>query len=610
MDSEQATLDRIVDALKNCWTVEDIKGLISRFQLDLRREPAYSQMIFSRMLSQSVYSKHPDVGELFTFLDDPSLNTQDSGNYLSLVEHLMLNETSAHMRVQFLRMINRALELGLISSGEIGLIVRALPDIRLHGTTNREYPGDLARCYREMWEALRACSVLRPKDLREDVLEPWLDHLTLSQPHRGILLLAKDIIVATYDSDSPACRWIPGLILQRISLSINSVSDESSLSLQKYNVDYLYDILSPLSADLAVGYIIQVSEMLAFSMQGDAYQLSMLSAWRDCLSRIPNAISLVHSSAWTVASVSAVSHMSGFSTRHRVLLRLWVLKCLRDSLHEGPAWKQYPKATDSIIFSLLNQFDSLTSGRNEAVFLTNLIEGLQDLNLPYIGILMMAIDIKTKQKTSRSAKRILEQLETSQTTLADVAICLNSYNATKQHFFPTFESMVRRIDITTSDFVENSIRLAEGGGKGSADLLRLLRAHTPLKTALAMSWQSSSTDPTLESFVPYQSRDVSTRYPDPQICLQLIHLLAIVFSSSTKLTPPRAYRTVHWLYVFLRRHNAPVKPSMIRALYHCGVVRYRREGRPVSQKKYQYILGLIRRFEGPEVVKMFETACC
>jgi len=328
------------------------------------------------------------------------------------------------------------------------------------------------------------------------------------------------------------------------------------------------------------------------------------------LLHIPNAASLAHSSVWLHVKPmgnqlsdhgSPTTVALNFSTRQRVLVRLWVLRCLSKSLHEGVAWRQHSKPTDSTISTLLDLFDSLTSERNEAVFFTNLTEGLQELNLPYSGVMIMAIDLKTKKKATKIAKQVFEWLERSQMTLADVAVGLSSFNATKAHYFPTFEKMIQNIDITSPAFVGSCIRLAEMGDEGCDNLLRLLRAHTPLKIALAMSWLPPP-DPAQKALVPYRSKEAKRRTPDPYLCLQLIHLLAIAISTSTKFKAPDAFDMVHWLYVFLKRHSAPVKPSLIRAMYHCGVVRYRREGRPVAQGRYEYILSLVKKFEDPEVV--------
>ena len=601
----------LLESLKDCRNVKDIKSLVDQFHLDIAREPAYSQMLFTHILAQSTHEcERSVIDELFSFLDEPSLNPQGAGNYLSLVEYLTLNETSASMRFKFLRLISRALELGLIPNTEIGLIIKTLPKIKVRsGSLSSERTGELASCYREIWGALQSCSIQSFKDLH-DVLEPLLDQLSVIRPDKEILLLAKDIVLATHNSMSTTCPWVPNFIMQWIGYSVNSASNETCLIDLDADVEYVCELLNVLSADVAVDSIIQTSEILAFSAKDEPCRRLLLTAWRDILLHIPNAASLAHSPVWLDVKPmgsqqsehgSLPTLASSFSVHQRVLLRLWVLRCFSKSLHEGVAWRQHPKPTDSTISTLLNLFDSLNSERNEAVFFTNLTEGLQELKLPYNGVMIMAVDFKTKKKATKIAKRIFEQLERSQITLADVAVDLYSFNATKAHYFPTFEKMIQNIDITSPAFVGSCIRLAEMGDEGCEDLLRLLRAHTPLKIALAMSWLPPP-DPAQKALVTYRSKEAKLRTPDPHLCLQLIHLLAIAISTSTKFKAPDAFDMVHWLYVFLKRHSAPIKPSLIRAMYHCGVVRYRREGRSVSRRRYEYILSLVKRFEDPEVV--------
>lgn len=91
--------------------------------------------------------------------------------------------------------------------------------------------------------------------------------------------------------------------------------------------------------------------------------------------------------------------------------------------------------------------------------------------------------------------------------------------------------------------------------------------------------------------------------PDPYAAVDLIHQLAVVFSCCQHLTPTRSFHLIHWLYDYLRKHGGPVYPSLVRAMYHAGVVRYRREGRRVSPTQYEYIMWIMRKFESREIVR-------
>ena len=50
-------------------------------------------------------------------------------------------------------------------------------------------------------------------------------------------------------------------------------------------------------------------------------------------------------------------------------------------------------------------------------------------------------------------------------------------------------------------------------------------------------------------------------------------------------------------------HHAPVKPALVRAMYHAGIIRYQREGRRVAPTRFLYILELVKEFEDPHVAR-------
>ncbi|KAL1970094.1 hypothetical protein VTN77DRAFT_6499 [Rasamsonia byssochlamydoides] len=616
-DADEISRDEVLEKLlENCWTVQDIRKVIDQLPIDLQREPAYSLMVFSNLLSKSIHCPDRVFDEALLFLDDPALNPPGAGNYLTLVEHLVGYEATTVQRHKLLGAVERAIELGLIPGTEIGLIIRTLPNIKLGGTTlkQQENLGELARHHRRIWEALRGCSVLRLKDLDEGVLDRWLEQLVdAATPNEELLLLAKDIVLAGQGSSSTVCRWIPTLIRQCLSLSADPMVDESYFAYQTNIVNYVSDLLSPLDADLALGYIIQVSEALAFSQTSDGHRHAALKIWRDCLLDIPNVASLASSRVWM--DVGPFDSPK-FSTHHRVILRLWVLSSLSKSVHRDLIiWQPQPKATDPVVSALLRQFDLLTSDRNDADFFFNLVVALQELNLPYNHVLLMVFSVlATKYTNNRFARRVIEKLECSQMTMEDVVAHTFCFNATKSIFYPTFERMIRRIDVTSSEFLRDSIRLAESGRQGAFEFQRLLSRHTPLKIALAKSWSwqvryhadirrsQTSDEPESE-----RAESSSSEYPDPEACLEMIHVLALSFAGSDKLSEKLSFYLVHWLYKYLRRHNAPIKPALVRALYHSGVVRFRRAGRRVPVPQYQFIMDLVREVEGGHVVRALDS---
>ncbi|THC92477.1 hypothetical protein EYZ11_008068 [Aspergillus tanneri] len=162
--------------------------------------------------------------------------------------------------------------------------------------------------------------------------------------------------------------------------------------------------------------------------------------------------------------------------------------------------------------------------------------------------------------------------------------------------------MVRQIDITSPSFIDHMVDIARNGdSKRVWTLIRLIRCHTPLKIALSKAWHGIP-EPSKRALVRYYPEARSADCPDPHAALEMIHSLAISLSCSKNLSPRRAYSLIHWLYVFLLKHGAPVKPVIVRAMYHAGVIRYRQEGLHVSRTQYTYIMDCVKKAEDPQLV--------
>lgn len=608
--SAPAQDELLEEELRKYWKVDDIRKIVCEFDLDLKHDPAYSQMIFGNMLSHT-QRQEESVLELIAFLDDPTLNARHAGNYLSVVEYLVANETSASSRDDLLRAIYRALELGLIPTEEISLIIEGLSDIRVgSGTLRSEGPDELARCYRSLWDALRSCNVLRIEDLEPKIFQSWLDELAQTELHEEVLLLARDILVSTHPSPSQDCSWVPCFISQWMSLPTVSSQDEPGFDRKKYNNDYVQSLLECFSPYLTSRYIIEVTEHLASTLKQKIQRHMVFKAWRACLNSVGNPEALLSSRAW-LSLKSTKSKMGtsdgpkyeepGLQSHQEILIRLWILKSLGRSTPLYTSW-DLPQSVAMVVSELLTRFSKATKDWEDRNILENLLKGLKELDVPSNNVMMMVIAVRTKKQPKDLTRLALKQLEASEQTITDLFANRRSYQATHRFFCSSFEKMVRKIDVTSTSFIDQCLSIAKSGNSDyNTDysiIFRILRSHTPLKIALSQSW---GPPPDLDSAGTALALARDSEHPDPHACLELIHLLAITFATSKNLSPRQAYRAVHWLYVFLMSHDAPIKPPIVRAMYHCGVTRYQQAGVHVSSVRYQFILDLVRDAEDPEV---------
>ncbi|OOF98931.1 hypothetical protein ASPCADRAFT_127518 [Aspergillus carbonarius ITEM 5010] len=569
--------------LRECYTVLSVKKVVRQFDIDLLREPGYSRLIFDHLLSCSVRGES-GVEELISFLDDPHLNIRGARNYLSAVEHVVFRGKCHVKWHPLFDNVVQGLELGLIPPEELCAIIETLPkSAPAKSGKGRHSLYSVTTMYQAMWDAIGRCDIYGHNDLDEGLVDAWLGAMW----ERNVcedLPLAKSILLAAQSMESVCCSWITLFITRWLELP-RRLQDEV----------YASEILNSLKPDIAAASIISITEFLLSSNK-----TNLLEGWHSCLSQTQEITSLVSSKIWI--DIQSQRDTPGSTLpEHQILLRLWALRTLSRSLPDGPLWRKDARATDIPIARLFSLYESLRQDAAEHDLLSSLMKGIHDLSMPANGLLMLAVDMKARNSITRSARQTLTKLESSNVSFTDIFADLDAYNAAAPHFFSKFEKMVRKIDITSPDFMEHGLDLARTGDSRSVwTLIRLLRSHTPLKIALSKSWVPIP-DPSEKALVRYYHEPRTSDCPDPHAALEMIHLLAVSLACSKRLTPRRSYSLVHWLYVFLVKHNAPVKPALARAMYHAGVERFRRQGLRVAPTQYAYIFDVVEEVEGPDV---------
>lgn len=574
--------------LESNWSTTAIKGVLNELDINLQREPAYSRKIFSYLLAKSVHTRAVDQS-LFRFLDDLTLNIRGAGNYTAVVEHLARHEIRLNQRSGCLSAIARALELGIIPPDEVRAIVKSIPKIR----GAKLDPKYMIEWYRQMWDAIGRCDVFTHGDLDAETVDAWLE--ILEQRHSAAGMdLALEIILATHGSDS-SCSWVPKFIMGWLDLQIKTGSEADGT--------FVAELLNHFNPDVASEYMIRVTESLT-SSEKDHHRMLLLERWQDCLLELQDVRSFICSPVWLDLNpqnaATPNNNVPEISTDHQIILRLWVLRTLSE--HFGPPWKR-SKHVDAPITQLFDQYEYITKQARDGDFLSKLMKDIHDLDIPFSGLMMLAVDMKVRKNMTKATRKALQRLERSRVSFADLFTDLHTYNSSKSLFFSSFEQTVCQVDVSSLAFTNHVVHLAKTGDSKSVwTLIRLLRAHTPLKVSLAKSWPVSDS-PEQPNIIPNTTSKPQPNLPNPHDALEMIHILAIVLSCSRNLTPRRSFHLIHWLYNFLMTHNAPVKPSLVRAMYHAGIIRYQREGLRVASTRYLYIWELVKKFEDAEVAK-------
>ncbi|KAH8704880.1 hypothetical protein BGW36DRAFT_421467 [Talaromyces proteolyticus] len=649
-------------SLERCSTVQDVKEALEWFQIDLRTDPDYSPLIFNHFCQLAFYRDSvAAIYDLIEFMNDQTLNVSGTGNYSALLAHLRVSDLRPTYKEMLVDLTARAIGLGLVPIAEVNQIIRYMPQIVQTRTNLSAFQQieELGQLYSRIWESLRACNLFKVYEIYDDVLEPWVRNL-LQLGDEQYLRLAKDIMIEYHSSmrsfaNSASARALRLLTLRKEPIgmelleswldSLLVLDDDSSLYFavetilayhttekmlcaavssrllgllnspwdlenQKRNViEPIGSLLRQLDGDLATKYVVYVTEQLVFSTPDNAIRSHALTVWRHCLLYVNKRLEI----SLPVLSQLDESTYFAVSPGTRVALRIWIWSALSTTVHRVARPQRQPKHTDATIMHLLKLFDELTTSTmwknhgNRTELLPKLIHGFQQLNLPctYVSTKILALFTR-KHIANASTLQAFRRLEEGEISLKEAALRRDTFNATKSYLLSSHLRHIEDLDVTDPDFIHDMLQAIEKDNRRIRDVIFLMSFHTPLKIALAMaSIRSARVVPEtkrLKSIMRMESKGKQI-YLDPQACVAFVHLLASSIATSNKVSPRAAFNLLSYLYRYLALHNAPVKPSLVRAMYHCGITRFRENGLHVSRTQETYIMRLVKAFEEPGVVR-------
>ncbi|KAL3471873.1 hypothetical protein BJX99DRAFT_250075 [Aspergillus californicus] len=573
-EAEKATRDRFFNKqLPGIRDVSDIKDVIRALNMDLRREPSYSRVIFDHLISQYTH-KMTGMREVISFLDDPSINIATAGNYLAAVDHFVSRKGLTKRHFIF-DTILRALRIGTIPSEEIDAILIRLSEAKRY----KQDRMPLTNLYRLMWDAIGECKIYGHRDLNEAVLDTWLGLLLQSDTTHD-LSFVRDIMLVSGKSS-----WAQKIILEWLEAPID-IDTSRQLCAEE-----IAQFLKPFDADMASRVVIGVTESLI-----NSEKLQLLERWRECLAMLHNSAAIASTPIWNHIPVvhTSNSHRAPMSPQHQIVQRLWALYSMNLPLFEG---ERPNKRCHPTIYKLYGLYD--TGRGNKGDLWTSLTDTIHDLKIPWPDWLGMMRDLGTSQP------RVYHNLaKFNDTTLnfPKIFADVHAYDAAAPFWYSNIEKWVYRVNIATPAFRNHAVHVARTGDSASVwTLFRLFRSHTPLKISLSRAYPGLETSPRAQKKWHGKPRD--HRHPDPFTSLRLIHDVANAVACSTQFSSRQAFELVRWLYVFLLKHDAPIDPVIARALYHAGVIRNRRAGNRVSILQYRYIWEIVQMVERPEIVE-------
>ncbi|OJK02301.1 hypothetical protein ASPACDRAFT_76669 [Aspergillus aculeatus ATCC 16872] len=600
--------------LETCSSLEAVTNLINAMGINLQHEPGYSRIVFDHYFSQLALGKS-NAQELSLFLDHRALNTPGAGAFPVVAKYIIQPATDSRERTVLFASMLRAIRVGAIVPSELREVIgilQKLPDVVVT-TTNRptaetqhNSPSGVMEAYQKICDVLDSTAKGgKYPSLDEDTANLWLK-IIWERNVLAELRLAHRILARARHLRSTCAFWGPRFIIRWLGLQdelrSEIVPSFTTLLFQRFHYN-------------AVGAtIISVTEYLVL-----AQKQHLLPRWHDCLTSIRTVRDIPKAGAWVDArsQIPSGSSHSGLSVQQRFLLRLWVFRALNLSHAAGPTWDKKPHMIGirHLIHSdhvrpiekwgarVLSLYQACRTNHKKKDLVSSLLDDARELELPANGITILALSYQTRNALNKTTRAALQALETSDVSFNDLFRDFDTPYTLLLQFARAFSKIAREIDIESPSFMERALELARIGNRSEVQLLfRIFDWHVPLKIALARSWQPPP-DPSHHALVVYEPRD-SRKHPDPHAALNMINTFAVALSCSQNLTPRQSYRLICWLYVYLMRHQAPVQPIIVRAMYHAGVVRARREMRGMfCEAQFKYIMQKVQQVESPEVVR-------
>ncbi|OJD14624.1 hypothetical protein AJ78_05054 [Emergomyces pasteurianus Ep9510] len=620
-------------------SLDEFKKHITTLQLDPRGRPLISRTaLFEILLAQnrSGQSKRWNINDLHGFFSDPSLNVPAAENYVALVEHCAMHTERKTRLYAHFHFLKRSIMLGLVPVEEISKIIKLIPSIKTktpaHGksTIGKANWGDVAACYQAIWDGLKSSSVLNPSDLGRETLALWVEEILKASPPGRLTQLGMDVIRALDDSGTSGLNSLADILLRRVVLLATSVPESTIIDIPEGDLHetlgYAKSLFDSCSPESALAHIFRITELLLFSPVYNKWSGQSMYVWYWVISRLDNDLVLFHAtsrSSFDFAS-SSTSLLSSedcglnIPNRHKHLLELWVVAVLGHAT-DSYAILDFRRRN---VFRRLLSFLHRTSGPFRGTdILTRLRIYFQDSRLCVLPAIDLVLSNAADVEFAKAQKQFCWSKQSGHTggpdsldpaikaklldpahspkTVEDILPYFSMYTRNRAAIYSTFDQLAKHTDVTSPSFIHQIIAFTEAGAIPRSAILRLLRRHTPLKVALSRCWQEPAATHTVTE--PGTLPPDPCLYPNPNECLRMLHILALVFSCTTTVTPTTSWRLTQWVYLFIVQHHGPVSPILTRALFQAGVTRYREAGKPVPKRKYAFIIQKIREAEGAAV---------
>lgn len=525
---------------------------------------------------------------------------------------------------QFNRDFNQRLYLGQVTEDVLSAsISRVCNDIRKHSIDESFKEDAYMAFFQALWDGITASRVLRPTELRADMLRPLITTLPQVSVQKSAALLSR-VLVSMTDSQT-----------QQLMPEICAISNTSFRSPAIPSGNEKMSAASTSQSGLSV-----CDSTAAFDFKATAQFVESLSA---VLERYPpekareHLRNLARLSAAYVAQSILRMYSSPFQdtageksagSRRQVIGRA---NLLRKTWLELVA--RMPYTSENILVEVFHIMDAHVRGNGCEMMPRVSIHDLCDVLLEY----WISKDSDAESMTKARAYFRAAASKHGRRGVADSIV----------HLCRALELHSRRWRLKAQCAL-GMIRRVRGVGSSYACLIRLEDAQVYLPSTILrdeMKWLSRCNlkqartlftkcmaerpptaslsleafpelavavihDPTCNAAEVWLALGGRKMWTEDQISdarIDLVQRMAYEFSQAKGITSREALRNVDKCYRYLSYHQIPMGRDFARIMTHVGLERHIREKGSISEGRLQWILGIVAQSQGRRVAKMVEA---
>ena len=585
------------DSLSECQSLQQIRELVQRSEINLLQTPSHSRDILKHLLTSGLA-----LSELQDFFLDRTLHPLGSGCFEEFCDWLVSKpHTEAHLDHYYV-CVQKCLHVGLLSGREIQLLLTKLASAKVVSQGTIEKLGDIAAIQTWYWmvaDTLNSCPIFGLNDLGEKCLQQWSFGIAEAPFAPCALDTFRKVqqYFATSDRFGFKVNTVRGLVRKWIDYTQASHQQRLPSLDRSQQKTKVANLLMTVHPSVAAKSICQITEKLVRDALKGIRQPVALDTWMQTLSRFPRSLAsiILQQRSWRhgLAEDSAI----GLSSRQAIAIRLWTVTRLATQQQEPRHMQESGNTTQSLIRLFQGQL------KPDQNLLAELLFTLQSLPLPSpSAVLQVVVASDTEGLQVRGS---IDKLQADIIRICQSRISVFKEDVVYKNAKINLQSYLRQLAERVNTKPEAFLRLAHDlimKDKLSIKIFtRILKHNLALNLSLAYSAVPTRTPSNWsETTTPLPTTITSTPLA-PAVALHLVNSLARAFALSPVLSPRQSFRKVYWLYLHLHRYTwgSAIGPDLTRALWHAGVTRFKETG--TSPEKVGWILGKVKEVEGQEV---------